>query len=322
MLGSKKLALFLRALDNEYQKLQKSDFLQRSRLHSIAPTVFDAGNDSRTQFRQIEDVLRSRGRGGFDALLVNPVLESTLEPLAAEAARQGVGWVSLNRSSEYVPGLRRAYPKPALFCVNPDQHQIGRIQGEQVLTMLRGGGSLFYICGPLATSSARQRLSSIETVLAGSGIRTYTCACNWSEDDGENAMAPWLGETSREWRRCVVAAQNDPMGRGARKALLNEAAERRRPDLARVRVTGCDGLPSGGQRAVADGRLAATVVVPTTAGRAVDLLVPTFEKDRPPQGDLILAVTSFPDLEVLARTESLLPPAMPHPTKRPSRRPH
>ena len=45
------------------------------------------------------------------------------------------------------------------------------------------------------------------------------------------------------------------------------------PRLRRVRVTGLDGLPDRGQRWVAEGKLAATIVVPPTSGRAIDLLV-------------------------------------------------
>jgi ABC-type sugar transport system substrate-binding protein len=274
-------------------------------LNRFITAVFDAGNDTRNQFRQIEDVLRAPDSDGFDVLLVNPVQESVLQPLAIDAARRGIGWVTLNRFTDYVADLRRRYPTVPLFCVNPDQNQIGHIQGTQFLTLLRKGGSLLYICGPLLTSSASLRLAGVEIVIAGSPVRMAVAAADWSEEGGLRATAGWLNERSRKWRRCVVGAQNDAMALGAREALLQEAQKRDRRELARVPVTGCDGLPSGGQRAVAEGSLTATVVVPTTAGRAVDLLRPALTAGAVPPADVVLAVTSFPDLDTLARTARL-----------------
>jgi ABC-type sugar transport system substrate-binding protein len=317
MPARKKLMLFLRAVDNEYQELQKSDLFKRIDLYGWTATAVDAGNDAQRQFRQIEAALRAPEGSGFDILLVNPVEEAILQPLATEAARRSVGWVTLNRLSEYVSELRRAHPRVPFFCVDPDQREIGRIQGQQFITVLRGGGSVFYLCGPLSTSSARLRLAGVQIATAGSALRIIMSAADWSEAGGAGVMDTWLREPSNKWHRCIVGAQNDTMGLGARKALLEKAEKDNQPDLARVPVTGCDGLPSAGQRWVGEGMLAATVVVPTTTGRAVDLIAAAFDTGRPPPADVTLQVKSFPELDVLARTVGGPSSSPPRPVKAP-----
>ncbi len=185
-------------------------------MNRFLAVAFDAGNDTRNQFRQIEDVLHRPDASGFKMLLVNPAQESVLKPLATDAARRGIGWVILNRLTDYVQELRRTYPKGPRFCVNPDQNQIGHIQGRQFLTLLRNGGSVLYICGPPFTSSARLRLAGVETVIAGSPLRMDVASADWSEEGGLGAMDVWLNEPSRKWHRCIVGAQNDAMALGAR----------------------------------------------------------------------------------------------------------
>jgi ABC-type sugar transport system substrate-binding protein len=265
------------------------------------PVVFDADNDALRQRRQIDDLLRSSP--SVAALLAQPVQESGLEAAAVEAARRGIAWVTLNRFSEYVRGLRVAQARAPMFCVDPDQRQIGHIQGKQFLALLPEGGTIFYLSGPRATSSARGRLAGAEIVLAGTSIGLVGAAGDWSIESGFDATRLWLRSAPpRDGRRLVVGAQNDAMAIGARRALHEEAKARGRPELAEVRITGCDGLPEGGQRWVASGLLAATVVIPSTAGVAVDHLAAAWASGHTPPNDVVLEVTSFPDLELLART--------------------
>jgi ABC-type sugar transport system substrate-binding protein len=277
----RKIGLFLRALDNEYQELQRADFHARAHLHTCSPAVFDAGNDALRQRRQIDDQLR--GGDSFAAFLVQPVQEAALESAATEAARRGIAWVTLNRFSEYVRALRIAHAKTPMFCVDPDQHQIGHIQGKQFLALLPDGGTLFYLSGPHTTSSARRRLSGAEIAMAGASIRMVGGSGDWTTESGFDSTRLWLrSDPPRDCQRLVVGAQNDAMALGAHRALREEAQARGRPEIAEVRITGCDGLPLGGQRWVAAGVLAATVVIPSTAGVAVDHLAAAWATGQPP----------------------------------------
>jgi ABC-type sugar transport system substrate-binding protein len=77
------------------------------------------------------------------------------------------------------------------------------------------------------------------------------------------------------------------------------AAEHGQPALAQVPLTGCDGLPEF-KRAVDEGRLAATVEIPSRAAAAVEVLVDYFAHGtlsaRP---HIAIAPSSYPGLDRL-----------------------
>jgi ABC-type sugar transport system substrate-binding protein len=298
---ARRIALFLRATDNDYQDRQRESCHASSTRHRISVTEFNARNDYASQSRQIQDCLQSPAGIRPRILLVNPVRETSLGLLARLAASMGIGWVTLNRSSDYLGELRREYPELPFFSINPDQRQIGRLQGEQWKSLLPEGGEVFYIQGPRSTSSASLRLAGAERELAATRISLHTCHANWSMEGGAEAARNWLSDLrGRELSRCIVSAQNDSMADGARGALAEGLAvgKKRFEDL---RFTGCDGSPKYGQRLVTERRLAATVDVPPTAGRAVELIASVLDGARPPTSDVIIDVASFPELSVLVR---------------------
>ena len=69
--------------------------------------------------------------------------------------------------------------------------------------------------------------------------------------------------------------------------------ERLRPEWARVPFFGCDGLPQGGQREVDEGQLAATVVIPSCAGQAVELAAKWMGTGAGPPAVTVLAPASY-----------------------------
>src|SRR3954471_17095722 len=101
------IALFLRTLANDYQDLLREDCLAAAGQRGYAVTVYSADNDPDRQAPQIREVLAEKGAQRATVILVSPVRESTLLLTAYEAARAGVGWIVLNRSSDYLPELRK-----------------------------------------------------------------------------------------------------------------------------------------------------------------------------------------------------------------------
>jgi ABC-type sugar transport system substrate-binding protein len=240
------------------------------------------------------------------AVLVSPVREFALLTVAHEAARARIGWVLLNRWNESLLRLRGEFPELPIFAVNPDQYQVGSIQGHQFRALLPEGGELLYIQGPLGTSSAHGRFAGLQDVIAGAPIRVVTFNSDWSIDGGEEATREWLRIFGgRPLPVCVVGAQNDVMAMGARKALLNGTTEHQRTLASRVPVTGCDGSPSYGRRLVIAGELAATVVIPPVAGTAVDEIAAMLEKRKSPQAEIVVKVSSYPELSAVSRARRL-----------------
>jgi ABC-type sugar transport system substrate-binding protein len=85
-----------------------------------------------------------------------------------------------------------------------------------------------------------------------------------------------------------VVCQNDAMAVGARRAMREL-----RPDWTDVPLTGCDGLPNGGQELVATGELAATVVKPPTTGPAIEVVARALSGEATPP-HVVLEPTSWP----------------------------
>jgi ABC-type sugar transport system substrate-binding protein len=299
-----RIALFLRAAGNEYQDLVREDCRTAALRHGLAVREINAENDSTRQFKQIEDCLAEPASSRPRAILVSPVDESGLRSLAREAARMGIGWVSLNRACDYLAELRREFPSVPLFSVHPDQDQVGRIQAYQLRVLLPAGGHAAYIQGPPSTTSARQRAAALRSGLAGTDIELTPFSSDWSVEGGRRAAQEWLelaGRSTSENR--AVVAQNDSMGYGARLALIEAARQAPGPGLDRIPVLGCDGAPAYGHKLVIDRSLSATVIIPSPASRALDELVAVLAGWRPPASDICLSVSPFPELAVLAGSQ-------------------
>ncbi|MDP9037134.1 MAG: substrate-binding domain-containing protein, partial [Myxococcota bacterium] len=265
------LALFLRALDNRYQHAQKSEFYARAHVHRFSVVECDAKNDADIQLQQIKDCLRAPEGSRPRALFVNPVRETLLEAVAKEGASLGIGWVSLNRSCDYVTQLRHRYQGIPFLCVDPDQRQAGLLQAQQLRLLLPGGGHALYVHGPLSTSSSRLRRSGFDAGLVGGSIQVVPVGGDWSEESGFRAVKDWIsGRTNIPWRSWAISSQNDSMAMGASRALDEVAKQYDEPAATAVPITGCDGLLSYGQRFVGERALAATIIIPPTAGRAID----------------------------------------------------
>jgi ABC-type sugar transport system substrate-binding protein len=293
-----RIALFLRQVGNEHQDMLRQDCRTAALRFGLIVNEDDARNDANVQIDQIRACLQASLALRPKALLVCPVEDSGLGGVAREAVRLGIAWVSLNRAYDYLAELRREFPGIAVFSVQPDQKEIGRIQAEQVRILLPSGGEVAYIRGPLRTVSANARDTSFRSALAGAAIHVTPLSADWSVEGGRQAAKTWLALAGRpKPEHCVIVAQNDSMAYGARLA-LGEAKPR--SDLSKMPVIGCNGAPEFGCRLVSDQTLTATVVVPSPARCAVDMLAAVFAGGKPPSADITLTVSSFPEPSVLA----------------------
>ena len=307
---SGRIALFLRTLANDYQDLLREDCLAAARRHGLIVEVFSAESDAEKQLRQIRDVLDAPEGRRPRGVLVSPVRESLLFTVAHKAAKLGVAWVLLNRWSEQLVELRNEFPQIPIFSVNPDQIRIGRIQARQFKILLPEGGEVFYLQGPYGTSSAHRRLEGAQGELAGSPIKLVPFNSDWSIDGGERTVRNWLQIfDGRELPDCVIGAQNDNMAMGARMALMKGPHHDLRTVAGRISITGCDGSPRFGLPLVKAGELRATVVIPPVAGIAVDQLVKALASGRIPPAEIVVEVSSYPDLTLLAQAVAKERPA-------------
>ncbi len=253
--------------DQEYQTMQAADAERAAVRAGFDIEVLYAKNNSRLQVEQLYHFVRAPEKDRPLAIIVQTVVGEGLASVARDAAKAGIGWVLLNRDATYIDVLRAEHPGLPIGIVTIDQQAIGRIQGRQFRGLLPNGGNILYIQGPSDTSAAQQRLQAMQEAIAGAKIQVKVINGEWTEESGEKSVMSWVRLSSPADRIDLVAAQNDAMAMGAQRAIAA-----RRPEWAQLPFTGCDGLPEGGQRLVNEHKLAATLVLPSTTGPAVDLV--------------------------------------------------
>jgi ABC-type sugar transport system substrate-binding protein len=298
-----RLTLFLTNEQNPYLQMVKADAIQAAERAGMAIDVAFAGNQAIAQIQQIYTALREEGDSRPRAVLVMPVFDDALARVARATVAAGVGWVSLFRRSSYLDELRRANPAIPVSMVSPDQPAIGQIQGKQIRALLPRGGRILFVKGMQSSSSTHERFAATEQALKGSGIEAGGVVDgNWAEEDAAREVGRWLRLLApvKDKRVDLIACQNDSMAQGALDAVDAVATSLQRPDLRDLPIVGADGLPDVGRKLVDQGRLAATIVLPSPAATAVQLLRRAFQGGGPPPPEVLLESSGYPDESVLA----------------------
>jgi ribose transport system substrate-binding protein len=124
----------------------------------------------------------------------------------------------------------------------------------------------------------------------------------WTEASAFKAVTNWLRlSTSQQNHIDVIAAQNDAMAVGAKKALQEFAFDSTaRNRWLSIPFLGCDGVPKTGQAWVRSGILAATVIAPPLAGQGLEMLVQALQTRGTPEEMTLMTPRSFPALDTLA----------------------
>jgi ribose transport system substrate-binding protein len=288
---SRKIVVSLIMKDQEFQQLQAADASRAAARLGLEVEVLFAENNAVLQIQQLFRFVHAPEPERPAAIVTETVTGEGLERVARNAVRAGIAWVLVNRKVPYLDALRQERPELATFMLSTDQEEIGRIQARQFRSLLPKGGSLLYIQGPSDTSAAQDRLRGAEQGLRGSNIRMKIVNGDWTELSAERAVSSWLKLKSSEgFRFEVVGSQNDSMAVGARRAV-----QALRGRASGVRFTGCDGLAEGGCRLVDQGTLAATIVVPSNTGPALERLADWIRTGQVPPRDVLLEPHSYPD---------------------------
>jgi ABC-type sugar transport system substrate-binding protein len=286
----------------EFQRMQGEDARSTAAEVELDIDVLYAENNAVIQIQQLYQVVHAPKNRRPSVVLVETVAGEGLERLARAAVRAGIGWILINRRVPYLDELRRKHPGVPIGTIGTDHLEIGRIQGRQFQALVPGGGQIVYVQGPADTSAAQERLAGAEEV-CGRGIDLKMVEGQWTEASGEQAISEWLQVRQFEASRPrLVGCQNDAMARGARRAL--EAAAAKLPSLARVPVTGVDGLPDGGRLQVDEGTLAATVITPSNTGPAIRLVAEALRGGATFPREQLLRPSSYPDLAELGATKT------------------
>ncbi|TDC95914.1 ABC transporter substrate-binding protein [Saccharopolyspora aridisoli] len=211
----------------------------------------DAAKDNSKQVTDVENFMTKQ----VDLLMISPNEAAPLTDVVRKAYNQGIPVVVLDRK---VDG--EAYTT----YIGADNVAIGKQAGEFFKkALLPQGGKIVQIKGLSGSTPAAEREEGFKQGIAGSKIEVVATADGeWERSVGQQKMDALLKAHPDVQ---AVYSQNDPMAEGA--WLAAQAANR--PDL---KFVGIDGLPipSGGIKAVEEGRLQATNLYPTGGAEAVE----------------------------------------------------
>jgi ABC-type sugar transport system substrate-binding protein len=303
-MANKTIAVFLTNQNNDYQQLLQADATSAAHRYNLDLQLHFSGTEVTQQIRQIYGCIYDQLNEHPAAILLHPVRDAVVTRAAQDIARAGIPLIVLNRTPEVIERLRSEYKNLPISAVSPDQREIGRIQGRQFRKLLPKGGLLLYVQGNPATTAARLRLEGVNETIVGTDIDMALVDGDFSPERAEAAVAGWLRVVlPGDVKVALVGCQNDGMAVGARRALETIAAEMNHPDLLDVPLTGVDGLPDFGQRLVREGKLVATVTVPSTTGKALELLSRALDHGDLPPAQVLLSPTAYPDVnQLLARS--------------------
>jgi ABC-type sugar transport system substrate-binding protein len=295
---SARIVLSLVNDSNEYQRFIRIDAESAARRLGVELETLSANSDAATQARQITEAIRREPGGRPQGVVVFPVRDVSLARVGQEAVQAGVGWVLLNRRASWVEDLQRDFRRVPVGLVGPDQVENGRLQGRQVRALLPSGGHILTVMGPTPSSAAQDRLTGLQEALEGSGVEISQVSGRWDTAAAEEAVSAWLRVVLHTRLRLgAVACQNDAMAIGARN-VLDRLAQDGHPALAQVPVTGIDGRDSVGKKLVNEGRLAATIIQPSSGAPAIEWITKALRGERVPPR-VVLSIFSYPDVSAL-----------------------
>jgi ribose transport system substrate-binding protein len=295
-----KFVVSLTTRENDYQMEQASAAEEAAQRFGADLQILDAENDAILQSQQLLKLIQSNTEAHPDGIIFEPVGGTAMPQVARAAVAAGIAWVVLNREVEYIAELRSTYKIP-IFSISSDHEQIGRIQGSQISAILPKTGSVLLIQGPAESLAARQRTSGMYESKPAD-VQVKLMKANWTEASAYKAVSSWLKlSTSQQSLIDVIAAHDDSIAIGARKAFQDLADMNLRTRWLKVPFLGIDGVRKTGQSWVQQGLLAATVIVPTNTGTAIEMLTHALNTGTLPPAKTLTVPKSFPSIEDLAR---------------------
>ena len=295
----KELRFALLVVENNDYQAQQVIAAQAAALRlSVQLEVIHTEHDSLMQSRRVLDLIQAPAGQRPDAIFFEPVGTALAQPARAAAAA-GVGWVVLNRENvEYFGDIRQKFRTP-MFSVTTSHGQVGEIQGQQIARLLPNGGAVLYIEGPSDNNASVRRTEGMQ-LAKPHNVEVRILRGRWTGESAYNAVTSYLKlAIAKEVRIGVVAAQNDSMALGARKAFEDMDIGPIRDRWLKLPFIGCDGLLQSGQTAVRNGSLTATVVIPPNAGEAVELMASALRTGKQAAETFFTQPSSFPPLASL-----------------------
>lgn len=290
MAGTRSVALLLDDPGNLYQQLLAREAQLAASAHKLTLQPPDWAKGSPwTQIESINAMLRKEARpDGVVIMLAGRLTRGPAERLV----KAGLAVVFIQRIPDWVQELAATYKDTLVASVSPRQEKLGEIQARHAQRLAPHGGFALLVTGDLTTPAAAKRKQGFIDA-ADKRLQVQALDGRWSTAGTEQVIGEWLRiGAERERKVDLVVCANDAMAAAARRTLARHGV-----DVTRVPVIGCDGLEQEGKVLLAKGEIQATVVVPPTTPKALELLSSYWASGARPDGPLLLDSTALPPLE-------------------------
>jgi ribose transport system substrate-binding protein len=290
-----KFLVSLRKRESSYQRQNAAAVQEAANRLGVEVEIVFAGNDAINQSDELLKVIHSSLKP--DGILCAPV-GTTMMQVARSAAGAGIGWAILSREVPYIEDLRRSYQTP-MFSVRIDHKEVGRIQARQMAALLPQGGLALCLLGPSGHPNTEERLSSMLSVKPAN-IQLKTLTADWTQQGAYNAVTRWLRlRTRRDAPVNLIAAQNDEMAIGARRALRHEVPADELESWMDLPYLGSVCCPDTGPEWIRQGLLTASIINPSTADVALERMAQAIQTNIQPPARTLLVPTSYPEIKTL-----------------------
>jgi ribose transport system substrate-binding protein len=287
----------LRKHESSYQRQNAAAAAEAAGRLGVDAEIVYTSSDGLEQSDRLLKAIHSSGQRP-DAILCAPA-GTTMMQVARSAAAAGIGWAILSREVPYIEELRRAYPAP-MFSVRIDHKEVGRIQARQIAAILPQGGVVLLVAGPSGHPNTEERMSSLQAARPAN-VQLKTLSADWTQQGAYKAVARWLRlRGAHDAPVNLVAAQNDEMAIGARQALQKEVSALEAEWWMGLPYLGSVCCPDTGPEWIRQGLLTASILNPSTADVAMQMMVRAIQTKTQPPERTLLAPTSNPPLEALA----------------------
>lgn len=287
----------LRKRESSYQRQNAVSAQEAAGRLGVEAEIVYTASDALEQSDKLLKVIHSSVERP-DAILCAPA-GTTMMQVARAAAAAGIGWAVLSREVPYIEELRRAYPAP-MFSVRIDHKEVGRIQAKQIAALLSQGGVVLLLAGPSGHPTTEERLSALQAARPAN-IQLKTLTADWTQQGAYKAVARWLRlRPAHDAPVNLVAAQNDEMAIGARQALQKEVSALEAQWWMGLPYLGSVCCPDTGPQWIRQGLLTASVINPSTADVALEMMVRAIQTKTQPPERTMLTPESYPQLQTLS----------------------
>lgn len=185
-----------------------------------------ANNDVPTQISQIDSFIGKH----VDAIIIDPVNSSTLDPEIKKAKAAGIPVFAVNQSikSDALTGY-----------FGPDDVRAGADEMESLAQLMHGKGNIVVTEGPIGGSGQLDRTAGInQTLKKYPNIHVLSMQTgNWKRTEGLQLMENWIARYGNQINGFV--SENDDMAIGGITALQAKGM------AGKIPVTSIDGIEDG-----------------------------------------------------------------------------